>query len=445
MKLLKGMAGTLAIAATMMSGCIELWNPTGGDITIQGQWTVNGVAPTAASCSELGIENVAIRIISSDGVNDYTASNLRASCAAGMIDAQRFLSPGTYNFELRGLNSFGGVEASALYEGVTIAAGGSYQVLGDFGAVGANVSGSWTINGDVADATTCGNIATVRYTFSPSTSTADPVTADFPCGNGQFMGGVFLFPDTYMGTVQALDASGGSLGAATLAEFTIRETDTAYTVPNVDFAQGAEAEGGWTVGGQPASVLSCGDIAAVRYTLTPDDGSAPIAAEADCAAGSIGFSIAPGNYTGTLEALDATGAVVDSLPIDAFSVSPGQENVSFGVVDLMASAVRLTINLTYETAMGSEVFVDCATAGLTNAYMMFLSNAGGVVRSPTSTPPTPGTCSAQVIFEDLPADTYTLNVAGETADGTLKWGSDCSGITLGNVSASYECQIEVTP
>jgi len=249
MKKLRLLAGLYAALAAMTGCVVEVnFEPIGGDVSVEGAWTINGGPASTASCSAAGIQTVRLQICEFVDGDCYTASNLEAACSAGGFTTSPFLVAGTYALRWQGIRSDGSVDNRPWSE-VTVLSGDRIETTANFDVTLPDedtLDGTWTVGGQPANASSCADagIMNVRLAFH----TNDQGTAlfrdfTFPCSAGSFDSrsgmGPTLPDGMFYSQWQALDASGAVIATS---EIPLLELDTSAvthaTLAPVDFPAG---------------------------------------------------------------------------------------------------------------------------------------------------------------------------------------------------------------
>lgn len=353
MKKLRLLAGLYAALAAMTGCVVEVnFEPIGGDVSVEGAWTINGGPASTASCSAAGIQTVRLQICEFVDGDCYTASNLEAACSAGGFTTSPFLVAGTYALRWQGIRSDGSVDNRPWSE-VTVLSGDRIETTANF---------------DV-------------------------------------------------------------------------------TLPDEDTLAGT-----WTVGGQPANATSCADAGIMNVRLafhTNDQGTAlfrdftfPCSAGGFDSRSGMGPTLPDGMYYSQWQALDAAGAVIatSELPLLELDTS-AVTHATLAPVDFPAGEPMLVINIRYQLLGGAEDGT-CDEAMMQDSGYMFLlrTSTGSLV----SLSPPITACVNQVELPGLPADTYSLEIAGMATDGT-KYGTTCGGLAYESGVTMYDCFVDIVP
>lgn len=145
--------------------------PFGNDVSLDGAWTINGLAANAGVCASAGIDTVELTIISS-GV-DYTDDSLRFDCGAGAFDSRpnAVLKAGSYQTQWTAYDVDGAVvdEGPALDLDVTAVSHATLATV-NFEVVLATtgdlqVNTFWEVGGSYSDCAAA-QVTSVAYTLT---------------------------------------------------------------------------------------------------------------------------------------------------------------------------------------------------------------------------------------------------------------------------------------
>ena len=138
------------------------FDPRGDDASVSGSWTLEGAAPTAASCSALGIDRV--RLVFLNGATPYLDTTFEAACEAGGFDTrpERVLRAGNYTVRFEAVRD-GEIVGQGAMTMVTATVGGHVTIApadftsGVFDPRGndATLVTGWTLNGRSPTASSC--------------------------------------------------------------------------------------------------------------------------------------------------------------------------------------------------------------------------------------------------------------------------------------------------
>ena len=158
----------LTLALLAAAGCtvegggsvdVDVFDPIGGDVSVDALWTINGQPASAATCAEIGASTVVLEVWDSSRGNFYTEAAWEVACASGGFVTGPVLFPDTYDLRFVAYDAAGVEVLATDYARVTALAGDIIEVTGNFvGTVApteATLSGSWEIDGVTADAASC--------------------------------------------------------------------------------------------------------------------------------------------------------------------------------------------------------------------------------------------------------------------------------------------------
>jgi hypothetical protein len=239
-----------------LTGATPPFDPTGTDASVEAHWTVQGTAPTLASCGALGIDRVRIAFFDTVGTAyEYTA--LTANCEDGAFDTRptRVIAAGTWTVQFQAVDTAGTVLGSGAMATVTVAAGGHLSLYdgapvdfssGAFNPMGsdATLSASWTLNGQIPTEDNCyaAGVDRVRVLFHPATDTGFEEGVMVAMVTNCELGLINTAPTaviragSYLVSVEALDYDGELISALapTTTPFTVTP-GSAVTVTPVNF------------------------------------------------------------------------------------------------------------------------------------------------------------------------------------------------------------------
>lgn len=226
----KAVLGGLLLALGA-SGCVVdvTFEPFGNEVTLAGSWTVNGAAPTPASCGALGIDKVRIAFL--DGADVFTTPALTFDCEAGSFDTRPVgvLNQDSYTTRWDALNAAGTVIGSvntgpldvSLVTHANLAPVNFTGSMMTFDPRGtdAELTADWTLNGMTPNATLCtesgiANFAVILYDEMDTAYANGVEIGRAPCMAGKYdsMPAKVIKYGRYLTGVRALDASGATLG-----------------------------------------------------------------------------------------------------------------------------------------------------------------------------------------------------------------------------------------
>jgi hypothetical protein len=267
------------------------FDPRGDDVALSGTWTVDGAAPTTASCSAAGITHVAVAFFEESGGSAKFYDDLRFPCEAGSFTTVGpVLARGRYTTQWFAFN--GGTQvgsgmmevldvtdpsiASATLRPVNfISSGDTFDPLRN---PQASLTGDWVINGGTPDAASCADVAidTVAVVFyaEDDTSLTNGVEVGMaPCVDGKFdsMTTLLIGAGRYQTTYRAY--RGSEVVAESMPLVLIVTDQTRVTLAQVDFVVNAlDINVTWDTDDSPVMAESdCAGAGVVRmtYTLSP--------------------------------------------------------------------------------------------------------------------------------------------------------------------------------
>ncbi|MCU0677580.1 MAG: hypothetical protein MUE69_32965 [Myxococcota bacterium] len=181
MKKLRLLAGLYAALAAMTGCVVEVnFEPIGGDVSVDGAWTINGGPASTASCNAAGIQTVRLQICEFVDGDCYTASSLQAACSAGGFTTAPFLLADTYALRWQAVATNGTI-SNGEWQTVTAPAGSTIETNVNFATALPDedtLAGTWTVGGQPANATSCAaaGIMNVRLA-SPAARAASTAAA----------------------------------------------------------------------------------------------------------------------------------------------------------------------------------------------------------------------------------------------------------------------------
>jgi hypothetical protein len=353
------LVGSLALAAVVLGGCVvtvETWVPTGTDASINGTWTLNGVAPTIGACDAAGVNSVEIQFdnrLDSPVIPPEFVFN----CESGSFSLSNVLAAGTYDAQYLVRTNTGNIWGPV--QPLTVVAGGTVTmnpidiVTGTptFNPKGSDftMSGQWTINGAPASAANCANIGVANV------------------------------------------------------QLVIQQATDIYT--------------------EPGFIFSCAGGSFDTRTL-----STPI-------------SFTYGSYTTFWRALDASGANIgesSSLPL---VMSSPMVHATLATADfVMAARSSLTLNLSYDTAVGAGVMADCAGAGVATLFYTLRDVTGGGTTIVAESPAAGIACAAGLLFDDTfvtGGHTYSIYIEGADSAGVKRWNATDASLSVAADTAEF--------
>ncbi|MAQ16862.1 MAG: hypothetical protein CMN30_18975 [Sandaracinus sp.] len=172
---------------------VDVFDPIGGDVSVDALWTINGQPASAATCAEIGASTVVLEVWDSSRGNFYTEAAWEVACASGGFVTGPVLFPDTYDLRFVAYDAAGVEVLATDYARVTALAGDIIEVTGNFvGTVApteATLSGSWEIDGVTADAASCAAAGIDEVVLSIANDAAGTdiyVEYVFDCAQGSF-------------------------------------------------------------------------------------------------------------------------------------------------------------------------------------------------------------------------------------------------------------------
>lgn len=369
------------LAALGVSGCIVeiTFDPVGTAASVEGSWTIEGAAPTEASCSALGITHMRVRFY--DGIVTYDHPDLVFPCAQGAFDTvDPVVADGVWTMSLVAIDGSGAKIAEGPKETFdTLAVGGRIRLTAqDFSAaeVITALQGAWTIDGATPTAASCALLGAteVHVQFLDSAGNPGDDTLKLACTDGGFRLDD-IAPGTYTVRLVAVDASSA---IQMRMPQTVNVTEGATTtLSTVDFAAGFDPTGtdatltaDWIIGGSDADIADqCAAVGATDVDLvfyTEDGTDSAVLSLGACDEGvfdSISAVLAAGTYLIDAELVDASGTVISAIEYDAVTLESGDE--LYFELDFRLDASTIVANITWESMTAPGSFGSCADAGIT--------------------------------------------------------------------------------
>jgi len=466
----------VASASLLLLSCSPHDCVAGDDSSVAGTWTVQGAAPTAASCADVGIDTVRLAVYC--GPDAHYVDRLEGPCAAGALDTRTaVLAAGTYDVAWEGLHA-GAVVAHGEHHTLVTTQGGHAVVpvvdfisLYDPAGTDASVSAHWTIHGVTPSSASCDalGVTRVRVAVLHGGRTIELARLSASCTTGVIdtRPNPILAQGEVTLQLQALDAHDTVLfsGAMAMEHVTTGPTHVAlYGDVPVDFVSSAFDPHGtdatislaWTLDRATASIDVCDAVAAdsVHLVLYAQDDAARAhgvsIAQAPCYMGGFDSGatalVRAGTYLVSVQARDVTDAtLVDVAPSAApVEVAVGSA-LSFPNVDL-AFPTTLTLTLDWGDPMTGATST-CVGAGVdTMSYTLTERVSGAIVAQASAI-----ACAQRVSFDaahttGFGAGTYDLAISGVGATHT--WHSrmtECTGIVVAADTIEWQACRIATP
>lgn len=467
------MAGALAVSATAAEGCIIVTSDDSASIA--GSWTIDGRAPTSASCAALGADSVRLSLYEVGA--SYPYDTFTASCAAGSVDSRStsdYIGPGSYTYAFEVLS--GGTVIGAGGEGlVTLIAGDHASVSANFtgstfnpAGTDATVEAGWTIEGVAPSAASCSalGISRVRVAIQNGSTWYELASLASACSTGGF--DTTPTPVLAIGEwnlqIQALDASDAIVGQGEVVHASITASGSHVTVPSVNFSAGAfnpmgsdaTVSAAWTLNGRAPTSDRCyaAGIDRVRLVLFAATDVAfengVTVYEQGCSAAAFDSRpmavLRAGTYLWALEAVDSSNAIVADYSETATVTITAGSHASFPTIDY-ALPTTLAVGLDWTSPAGAAT--TCAAAGV-QTFSYTLSRSDGVIIATADRQ----ACQELLAFDSMftsgfGSGTYSLYFEGFDSLGTKRWSvlpGTCTGVAVANGELVYEeCVASYTP
>lgn len=179
-------------AAIVASGCVVdvVFEPLGGDVVVDGAWTINGGVADAVSCGTAGIATVQLFVCDAIDGDCFESADFRSACENGGFVSAPLLERQFYAYYWAALDA-GNVELGRSgWQTADVTGGGPLVATADFvmdmpGEV--TMDATWTINGIPADGGSCG-LAGINFARLEVTDTTGAVfrSWDLDCSLGGF-------------------------------------------------------------------------------------------------------------------------------------------------------------------------------------------------------------------------------------------------------------------
>jgi len=464
-----GLSWVGLLAALSVSGCIVeiTFDPIGTDATMAGAWTINGAAPTQASCDALGVSHVRVRFL--DGTRGVDHPDLVFPCAQGSFDTRpnAVVADGAWTVALVAVDTNGTAIGTAPQETFDTSVEGGHIVLTtvNFEATSTvtTLAGAWTINGAAPTAASCTELGAteVHVQFLDGTGTPGDDTLKLPCADGSFM--QEMDPGAYSVRVIAVSAAATIVMAEPQAVTLTQGMTTTLTTVNFDVAgfdpTGTDASYklSWKIGGSTATIaeqcaaLGAADVDVVFYDVDDVDFEDPYGITvADCSEGafeSVSAALAAGTYLVDVYLWPAVGdEPISYVELDEITVTAGTP-LDLGEIDFRLEQSTIVANIGWEGGVGSEgngVFGACAafTPSVGTMSWILWQGAVGTGTMVATSGATDPACTEIISIDattaggEIAADTYALQIQGAASgDPTRKnWVSSCN-VTVGTSGA----------
>lgn len=330
-----------------------------------------------------------------------------------------------------------------------------------------SLTGSWTINGMPATAANCSaaGIAQIRVVVNNSGGATVFQRTD-SCSNMSFDAGFVLDQGNFFSQWFALGPTGAVVGMSSMEAFSttaLAPGSNVMLAPH-DFVGMAgfnplgtdgSLSAEWQIDGATPSTTNCtaAGIANVSIKFYADTdtayGAGVEVARATCASGKFMSEpmaiLRAGTYLTSIDALDASGAVVGSYRSPSPLVVQAGRNHMLMVANFVTvvPGESLDIAIRWDTTVGPTMTdADCATAGVGTMTYNLMGPTGTVIDSMADVP-----CGAGVTFPDslIAPGTYSIYIEGAvTGMPTVKnWMATCTGLDVAmNEHAMYSCFVD---
>lgn len=449
-----GLSWVGLLAALSVSGCIVeiTFDPIGTDASMAGQWTINGAAPTQASCDALGVSHVRVRFY--DGTRGVDHPGLVFPCAQGSFDTRpdAVVADGVWTAALVAVDASGTAIGTAPQQTFdTLAVGGHITLTSvNFEAASTvtTLAGAWTINGAAPTAASCAELGAteIHVQFLDGSGAPGDDTLKLPCTDGNFSEP--MDPGAYNVRVVAVDATSGVIGMAAPQAVTLTQGMTT-TLTTVNFDRpGFDPTGTdasykltWRIGGSTATIaeqcaaVGGGEIDVVFYAADDLDFEDPYGITVgDCSEGafeSVTAELAAGTYWVDVYLFPTVGDdFISYVELGELTVTAGTP-LDLGEVDFRLEQSTIVASISWEVPATPATYGSCAEAGV--AAVNWQVRATG-----TTTPLLMGAAdeacvaSFEIDASTLAAGDYNLYYDGETAAGAKSW--------MPLVTTAYACE-----
>ncbi len=443
----------LVLLGMIATGCgvEDPFDPIGGNVGLEGNWTIDGLPADAASCAAAGIANVELRLYDRFGSEFFSDVQHVEACAVGTLSTTARFRPGTYRVlwvatDASGRSVFrSGFDTITARDGDIIVANTdlpSVPPVTEFNPRGTEVtlSGEWQVNGAIPDSFNCAetNIATVEVVFYDSDGTSPYTDRDFTfaCETGSFVRPNSLAAGAYKSQWRALDAAGGIIAEDEILDLVVSPGDATLRTPNfvIEFAPTLDMTLAWQ---GIDTFTSCAEatVGTFDYDLRDSTGATVSTMTGLGCTESLEFSdIAPGTYQ-----LDVIGyftdgsqgwaSICDSLVVDATGRSEYICNVG-------ATTPTLDVTISWQTSPGGG-HGTCDEAGVTSfSYWLAVSGSAETISSMIGIG-----CTELLSFEGLDPGEYTLSF--DAMVGAAKYGGDCDMLVTSFGIEEYNCFVDL--
>ncbi len=305
------------------------FDPRGTDATIQTSWTIDGAAPSSATCAALGISD--IRIAFQNGSGWYEHPDLVVPCSLGDIDTRPtpVIRAGNWTMQVQALDAGGAIVAQGMAASLAVTPG-SHVIMdpidftgGAFNPLGsdATVEGSWQLNTRAPTTDSCYalGIDRVRFVLFAATDTAfenGVVVFQSQCSQGRFdtRPMAVVRAGTYLWALEAVDAAGEIVTEYSEMTTMTVPTGSHITLPLVDYQFPTTLTLGldWQSPSGAYTTCASAGVATYSYTLRRDGAIVATTDARPCqdlvsfnSTDTAGFG--PGNYALYFEGFNGVG------------------------------------------------------------------------------------------------------------------------------------------
>ena len=447
--------GAIALFGALGMGCeVEPpFDPIGGNVAIEGSWTVDGAAPSLAACDAAGVTNVELRLYDRFGSEYFSDVQHVASCADGTLSTAARFRAGTYRVQWHALDARGSRVWRSGFDTITANDGDVIVSTTDippaapagFDPRGTEVSlsGEWQVNGDLPNATSCAatNIATVQVVFYDSDGTSPYTDADFTfsCADGSFNRPNSLAAGAYKSQWRALDGGGGIIAEDEILDLVVSPGDATLRTPNfvVELSPTLAVTLAWQEAADAFATCDEAIVEAFDYTLRDSAGVDVSTMIGIGCTESLEFSdIAPGTYS-----LDVAGyftgggqgweTTCDGLIVDA----SGRTEY---ICNIAAVDPRLDVNIAWQTDSGGHGTCDEATVDTFSYWFYDIPIGGTPINEMLNIP-----CTELISFEDLAPGEYRMEFDATRFDRG-KLGGTCDMLVTEFGLEEYNCFVDLS-
>jgi hypothetical protein len=325
----------VALGAVVASGCVVevTYNPFGSDWAMEGEWTVNGLPPSTATCGNID----RVQVLLWDAGSSFTYDQLTFPCSQGSFETGQIFAYGSYDTQWQALDASGAVIGTGPREELDVFSPTPTAILAPvdfttdvtppaydpFGSDFA-MDGRWTINGGDATAESCGAITDIQVILYHEDTAYDYAQLTFPCPGGSFATDQIFAHGSYETQWRAIDIDGNIIGQGDRETLVVGAGITLATLRPIDFL-----------------ITDPGGALNVNLDWEDKDGVL-----ADCSIGVTTMSYQLTDSFGTVvggetDVACGTGINWEFLPFDTYSLYV-EGAMSTGAKDWMADCIDIT-------------------------------------------------------------------------------------------------------